>query len=107
MYSQCIQLNQETIMTYPRVFQSGNSQAMRLSKEFRLEVDRVETFRRGDDIVLRERPANAAAILDALTSLPEILWLVVVKTLRLNKRKTFKGDALPAGHQHLHLHRQA
>ncbi len=58
-------------MTYARVFQSGNSQAIRLPKEFRLEVDRVEIFRRGEEIVLRERPANAAAIFDALASLPD------------------------------------
>jgi antitoxin VapB len=58
-------------MTYARVFQSGNSQAIRLPKEFRLEVDRVEIFRRGDEIVLRERPVNAAAIFDALVSLPD------------------------------------
>jgi len=41
-------------MTYARVFQSGNSQAIRLPKELRLEVDRVEIFRRGEEIVLRE-----------------------------------------------------
>ncbi|MDD5387767.1 MAG: type II toxin-antitoxin system VapB family antitoxin [Gallionellaceae bacterium] len=58
-------------MTYARVFKSGNSQAVRLPKEFRFEVDQVEIFRRGDEIVLRERPASAAAIFDALSSLPE------------------------------------
>ncbi len=57
-------------MTYARVFQSGNSQAVRLPKEFRFNVDQVEIFRLGNDIVLRERPANATAILNALTSLP-------------------------------------
>ena len=58
-------------MTYARIFQSGNSQAVRLPKEFRFEVDQVEIFRRGDEIVLRERPASATTIFDALTSLPE------------------------------------
>ena len=58
-------------MTYARVFQSGNSQAIRLPKEFRLEVDRVEIFRRGEEIILRERPANAATIFDTLISLPD------------------------------------
>lgn len=57
-------------MTYARVFQSGNSQAVRLPKEFRLNVEQVEIFRRGDEIVLRQVPVNAAAIFDALTSLP-------------------------------------
>ncbi len=58
-------------MTYARVFQSGNSQAVRLPKEFRFSVDQVEIFRQGSDIVLRERPANAAAIFDTLAALPE------------------------------------
>ena len=57
-------------MTFARVFQSGNSQAVRLPKEFRLQVDQVEIFRRGDEIVLRERPLNGVAIFDALASLP-------------------------------------
>ncbi|HRF88342.1 MAG TPA: type II toxin-antitoxin system VapB family antitoxin [Pseudomonadales bacterium] len=57
-------------MITARVFQSGNSQAVRLPKEFRLKVDQVEIFRRGDEIVLREVSASAAAIFDALTALP-------------------------------------
>lgn len=57
-------------MAYARVFHSGNSQAVRLPKEFRLDTDRVEIFRRGNEIVLRELPANAAAIFDALIELP-------------------------------------
>ncbi|MDB5878181.1 MAG: AbrB/MazE/SpoVT family DNA-binding protein [Variovorax sp.] len=58
-------------MTFARVFQSGNSQAVRLPKEFRLDAEQVEIFRQGDDIVLRQKPANAAAIFDLLASLPD------------------------------------
>ncbi|RSZ29568.1 AbrB/MazE/SpoVT family DNA-binding domain-containing protein [Variovorax beijingensis] len=57
-------------MTYARVFQSGNSQAVRLPKEFRLTSEQVEIFRQGNDIVLRERPASATAIFDALVEMP-------------------------------------
>lgn len=57
-------------MTYARIFQSGNSQAVRLPKEFRFSVDQVEIFRRGDEVILRERPASATAIFDALAGLP-------------------------------------
>ena len=57
-------------MTYARIFQSGNSQAVRLPKEFRFEQDRVEIFRQGNDIVLRQVPANATAVFDMLGSLP-------------------------------------
>ena len=58
-------------MTYARIFKSGNSQAVRLPKEFRFDIEQVEIFRRGDEIVLRERPASATAIFDALASLPD------------------------------------
>ncbi len=58
-------------MTHARVFQSGNSQAVRLPKAFRINADRVEIFRRGDEIVLREQPLNAAAIFDVLATLPD------------------------------------
>lgn len=58
-------------MTFARVFQSGNSQAVRLPKEFRLDAEQVEIFRQGDDIVLRQNPANATAIFDLLASLPD------------------------------------
>ena len=57
-------------MNYARIFQSGNSQAVRLPKEFRLTADKVEIFRRGDEIILREIPVNASAVFDALSSLP-------------------------------------
>lgn len=57
-------------MTLARVFQSGNSQAVRLPKEFRFDVDQVEIFRRGDEIVLRAVAPNGAAIFDALSQLP-------------------------------------
>jgi antitoxin VapB len=62
------------MMSYARVFKSGNSQAVRLPKEFRFEAERVEIFRRGDEIVLRAKPASAAMIFDALASLPQDLF---------------------------------
>ncbi len=36
-----------------RVFQSGNSQAVRLPKEFRFDVDRVEITQEGDALIPR------------------------------------------------------
>jgi antitoxin VapB len=54
-----------------RVFQSGNSQAVRLPKQFRLRAKQVQVFRRGDDIVLRERPAKLADLLADLPPLPD------------------------------------
>jgi len=42
-------------MASARVFKSGNSQAVRLPKEFRFRSKEVEIFRRGDEVVLREK----------------------------------------------------
>lgn len=42
-------------MATARVFKSGNSQAVRLPKDFRFSGTEVEIFRRGDEIVLREQ----------------------------------------------------
>jgi len=46
-----------------KVFQSGNSQAVRLPKEFRFDVDEVEIFRRGDELVLRPRALDLKQVL--------------------------------------------
>ncbi len=54
-----------------RVFRSGNSQAVRLPKEFRLKSKEVEIFRRGDEIVLREKSGTMARAFDLLAGLPE------------------------------------
>ena len=50
--------------TQTTVFQSGNSQAVRLPKAFRFNSKTVEIFRRGDEVVLRERKRSFADALD-------------------------------------------
>jgi antitoxin VapB len=57
-------------MATARVFRSGNSQAVRLPKEFRLKTDEVEIFRRGDEIVLREKGKGLARAFEILANLP-------------------------------------
>ena len=57
-------------MALTRVFQSGNSQAVRLPKEFRLNATEVEILRRGEDIVLRRRQFSLRAVLEQLSRLP-------------------------------------
>lgn len=54
-----------------RVFRSGNSQAVRLPKQFRLRSNEVQIFRRGRDIVLREKPAKLSELLSSLPGLPD------------------------------------
>lgn len=58
-------------MAVTTVFQSGNSQAVRLPKEFRFKSKTVEIFRRGDEVVLREKPRTLADVLAQLPPLTE------------------------------------
>jgi antitoxin VapB len=58
-------------MATARVFRSGNSQAVRLPKEFRLKAKEVEIFRRGDEIVLREKGRGLARAFEILANLPD------------------------------------
>jgi antitoxin VapB len=53
-------------MTQTTVFQSGNSQAVRLPKAFRFTSKTVEIFRRGNEVVLREKPRTLGELLDSL-----------------------------------------
>lgn len=55
--------------TTAAVFMSGNSQAVRLPKEFQLRSKRVSISRRGNEIVLRESPL---LVRDVISHLPFI-----------------------------------
>jgi antitoxin VapB len=58
-------------MSTAKIFRSGNSQALRLPKEFQLDVPEVEIFRRGDEIIIRKKPQNLARVFELLTGLSE------------------------------------
>jgi antitoxin VapB len=58
-------------MTTAKIFRSGNSQAVRLPKEYRFQGKEVEIFRRGDEIVLREKGAGMTRAFELLAGLGE------------------------------------
>ena len=58
-------------MATARVFRSGNSQAVRLPKQFRLTSKEVEIIRRGDELVLREKKRGLTRAFEILTGLPD------------------------------------
>ena len=63
-------LPQPTLTT---VFTSGNSQAVRLPKEFRFNTKQVTIERRGDEIVLREKKRSLGqALREAFADLPTL-----------------------------------
>lgn len=74
-------------MTKARIFKSGNSQAVRLPKQFRFRVREVEIFRRGDEVVLREPRKNLAAAFDALAGMPDDFFAEGRKDPPPQKRK--------------------
>jgi antitoxin VapB len=56
-------------MATARVFKSGNSQAVRLPKEFRLRGKEVDIFRRGDELVLREKSKGMERAFEIIANL--------------------------------------
>ena len=67
----------EDSMKTARVFRSGNSQAVRIPKEFRIEGDEVEILKKGRSLVLRPRRRS---------------WTSLVRSL-----DRFTGDFMAAG----------
>lgn len=58
-------------MATTRVFKSGNSQAVRIPQEFQLDVNEVEIFRRGDELIIRPRRDNLVDVMDIFASFPD------------------------------------
>ena len=58
-------------MQTAKIFKSGNSQAVRLPKEFQFDVSEVEIFRRADEIVLRKKPQNLTRVFELLVDMSE------------------------------------
>ena len=56
-------------MATTKVFRSGNSQAVRIPREFQLQAGEVEIMRRGDEIVIREPPRSLVHAFELLTQL--------------------------------------
>jgi antitoxin VapB len=51
-------------MITTRVFKSGNSQAVRIPKEFQFDVNELEIFQRGDEVILRKKRDNLSDVMD-------------------------------------------
>jgi antitoxin VapB len=83
----CIYISRRRIMAIARVFKSGNSQAVRLPKKFRVKSSEVEIFRRGDEIVLREKAGGMVRVLDLLAELPADMFPKKRKDPQPQRRK--------------------
>lgn len=57
-------------MRTARVFKSGNSQAVRLPKDFQFASNEVEIFKRGNEVIIREAPKNLAEAFKLFSQMP-------------------------------------
>jgi antitoxin VapB len=76
-------------MATARVFKSGNSQAVRLPKQFRFRSKEVEIFRRGEEVVLREKSQGMERAFWLLANLP--IDVDAVEKLRHEPSQKRKG----------------
>ncbi len=76
-------------MKTAKVFKSGNSQAVRLPKEFAFKSKEVEIFQRNDEIILREVPKNLGKAFNLLTQFPKDCFNEKRKDTPPQKRESF------------------
>lgn len=74
---------------HTRVFMSGNSQAVRLPKEFQFKTKEVEIIKRDGEVVIREAPKNLARAYELLTSLPDDFFAEGRKDPPQEERESF------------------
>lgn len=73
-------------MKTARIFRSGNSQAVRIPKEFQLEGREVQIERRGDVLVLRPRKRSWDALTESLAKFTKDYMSKARRQPRLRKR---------------------
>jgi antitoxin VapB len=73
-------------MAITKVFRSGNSQAVRIPKQFRFRSQQVEITRRGNEVVLRERSADLSAVFELLGGLSPDFFQNGRRQPKLDKR---------------------
>ena len=76
-------------MPITKVFRSGNSQAVRIPKRLQFRATQVEITRRGNEVVLREQPANLAPSFELLTGLSSDFFKAGRRQPKLDKRARF------------------
>ncbi|MBI4793022.1 MAG: AbrB/MazE/SpoVT family DNA-binding domain-containing protein [Deltaproteobacteria bacterium] len=58
-------------MQTAKIFKNGNSQAVRLPKEFQFDDKEVEILKRGDEVILRKKRESLAEAFALLTGMPD------------------------------------
>lgn len=61
-------------MAVAKVFNSGNSQAVRMPKEYRFSTETVEITRQGDGVLLMPKKPEMGRFLELLRELPDDMF---------------------------------
>jgi antitoxin VapB len=77
-------------MPTARIFWSRNCQAVQLPKEFRVSGEEPASFRRGDEIILRETKGAMLRAFELLASLPNDLTIARRRNDRPQRRNGMK-----------------
>jgi len=73
-------------MKTAKIFRSGNSQAVRIPKEFQLEGEEVEILKKGKILVLRPKRKSWAVLMDSLQKFTDDFMEKGRKQLPVQKR---------------------
>ena len=76
-------------MNTAKIFQNGNSQAVRLPKEFQFDTSEVQILRRGDEVILKKSPENLALVFEMLTGLSDDFMENGRQQPAIQERETF------------------
>ncbi len=74
-------------MKTAKIFRSGNSQAVRIPKEFQLEGEEVEIQKKGQTLVLRPKKKSWDPLLQSLECFTDDFMAGGRKQPRIQKRK--------------------
>ena len=72
-----------------KVFKSGNSQAVRIPKEFHFKGSEVEIQKKGDVLILRPKRKSWASFFESLAKFSDDFMETRRKQLPLQRRKRF------------------
>jgi len=82
-------MKKEYYMNTAKIFQNGNSQAVRLPKEFQFDTSEVQILRRGDEVILKKSPQNLARVFELLTGLSDDFMENGRQQQAIQERETF------------------
>jgi antitoxin VapB len=76
-------------MKTAKVFKSGNSQAIRLPREFRIAAEEVKIFKRGKQVILEPIESTWDSLFESLREFPEDFMKNGRNQPVMQKRETF------------------